>query len=319
MLTQEIIQLVWAQGNLNISMRWILFNWILEMMSPLALQLEPCCWAPCFFILDRYLSLSYPHMTKDKLHLLGVGAIFIAGKLFHSYDIQIEEIIVYCNHEFSVEQIVGIEREILQKLNFEIVIPTKAKPCQLPIYNYLVDLCAMDYRGYDFSLQDVFEIFNKLSENQYNIDDDQHKSDDKTKITLEILEEEFNRKESPTNLFKYYNRKIPDLSVRILEILKSRGNTAVLTRSQTLPHLCSFASTTSASSSSSISSTVRSSTKRVNERVSWLAPKKQKLEITLQPITQKSRCQGITRCGKQCKRKVSQKFCNLHEGGRVPP
>ena len=52
-------------------MRWILFDWLLDVASPNAMNLHDATLPMCFSIVDQYILVHYPNVLRTQLQLLG--------------------------------------------------------------------------------------------------------------------------------------------------------------------------------------------------------------------------------------------------------
>lgn len=111
---------VWSRGDLQLTMRWTLFNWILDVASPDAMNLHPSCLWLCFSIIDLALSKEEFVVSKDCLQVVGIAALFIAAKMCavdvpssHDFDFYTEDI-------YNKGDILKMEYQILKALQFTI-------------------------------------------------------------------------------------------------------------------------------------------------------------------------------------------------------
>jgi len=72
---------VWSRDDLQLPMRWTLFNWILDVASPDVMCLHHSCLWLCFSIVDMFVCLSKAPVMKDSLQVVGITALFLAAKV----------------------------------------------------------------------------------------------------------------------------------------------------------------------------------------------------------------------------------------------
>jgi hypothetical protein len=56
--------------------------------------------------------------TRKKLQLVGVGAMFLASKFEEMYAPEIGDFVYICDNAYSKDEILGMEKMIVRKLNF---------------------------------------------------------------------------------------------------------------------------------------------------------------------------------------------------------
>lgn len=113
---------VWSKWDLQLSMRWTLFNWILDVASPDAMNLHHSCVWLCFSIVDNFIHLK-GHIGKDQLQIIGITALFIAAKMnavdvpsSHDFDF-------YTDDKFSKMDILRMEQRMMTTLQFQLFDP----------------------------------------------------------------------------------------------------------------------------------------------------------------------------------------------------
>ena len=78
-------------------------------------------------IVDRYLASSLAkkdQVTRSNLQLVGITALLIASKYEEIYEIALEDCVYICDRAFPRVEIIDMEANILQALEFRISFPT---------------------------------------------------------------------------------------------------------------------------------------------------------------------------------------------------
>jgi len=110
------------QDDISPRMRAILLDWLQEVNWKYKLRQETLCLT--INIIDRY--LSRVQVPRRKLQLLGVAAMFIASKFEEIYAPLIKDLVYITDSTYSREEILSMECDILNLLNFRILVPTVA-------------------------------------------------------------------------------------------------------------------------------------------------------------------------------------------------
>jgi cyclin B len=109
-----------GQEDLNNKMRSILIDWLVEVHNKYKLQ-TATLWL-CVNIIDRYLS-KVP-IKRGKLQLVGVSSLFIACKFEEVYPPESRDFVHITDNAYSHTELLHMETEILNSLNYEIFVPT---------------------------------------------------------------------------------------------------------------------------------------------------------------------------------------------------
>jgi len=96
-------------------MRAILLDWLIEVCEVYRLHRETFYLAVDF--LDRYLGSAAP-VPKNRLQLIGVTCLFIGAKLEEIYPPKLQEFAYVTDGACTEEEILGMELEILKRLNW---------------------------------------------------------------------------------------------------------------------------------------------------------------------------------------------------------
>ncbi|XRB15229.1 G2/mitotic-specific cyclin-B [Pseudoscourfieldia marina] len=109
-----------SQRDINPHMRGILVDWLVEVGEEYRFDGETLFLAVNY--VDR--CLSRLQMQRSKLQLLGVTCMLIASKYEEIYPPPVKEFRYITDNTYSRDEIVGMEREILKTLKFELTVPT---------------------------------------------------------------------------------------------------------------------------------------------------------------------------------------------------
>ncbi|CAO2203241.1 unnamed protein product [Urochloa humidicola] len=109
-----------SQSEINERMRAILIDWIIEVQHRLILMPETLYLT--VYIIDQYLSME--NVPKKELQLVGVSAILIASKYEEIWAPLVKDLLCLCDHAFSREQVLAKEKAILDKLHWNLTVPT---------------------------------------------------------------------------------------------------------------------------------------------------------------------------------------------------
>ncbi|KAJ0391470.1 hypothetical protein P43SY_004006 [Pythium insidiosum] len=101
-------------------MRAILVDWLIEVHHSFRLKEETLFLAVNY--LDRFLNAE--PVARKELQLVGIGALFIAAKLEEIDPIEAADLVFVCDEAFRADEIVSMERRILQALRFDLIVPT---------------------------------------------------------------------------------------------------------------------------------------------------------------------------------------------------
>ncbi|KAL2346803.1 hypothetical protein Fmac_000803 [Flemingia macrophylla] len=151
------------QHDINPSMRGILVDWLVEVSEEY--KLVPDSLYLTVNLIDRYLSARF--IQKQKLQLLGVTCMLIASKYEEICAPRVEEFCFITDNTYSKEEVLKMEREVLNLLNFQLSVPTiktflrrfiqaaqssyKAPCIELEfLANYLAELALVEYSFVQF-------------------------------------------------------------------------------------------------------------------------------------------------------------------------
>ncbi|OMO81651.1 hypothetical protein CCACVL1_12326 [Corchorus capsularis] len=109
-----------SQQHITIGMRKILVDWLIQAHN--SFQLMPETLYLTINILDRYLSRKA--VSRDKLQLVGLGSLLIACKYEEIWPPQVADLISISDNAFIEEQVLAMEKAILEKLEWYLTVPT---------------------------------------------------------------------------------------------------------------------------------------------------------------------------------------------------
>ncbi|XP_056156668.1 G2/mitotic-specific cyclin-B3 [Lampris incognitus] len=107
------------QPSINVGMRAILVDWLVEVQENFELNHETLYLA--VKITDHYLSLA--PVMKENLQLIGSSAMLIASKFEERSPPCLDDFLYICDDAYKREELISMETTILQTLSFDINIP----------------------------------------------------------------------------------------------------------------------------------------------------------------------------------------------------
>ncbi|KAL9313330.1 hypothetical protein ACSQ67_018782 [Phaseolus vulgaris] len=151
------------QTDINPSMRGILVDWLVEVSEEY--RLVPDALYLTVNLIDRYLSTKF--IQKQRLQLLGVTSMLIASKYEEMCPPRVEEFCFITDNTYTKEEVLKMEREILNVMHFQLSVPTiktflrrfiqaaqssyKAPCVELEfLANYLAELALVEYSFFQF-------------------------------------------------------------------------------------------------------------------------------------------------------------------------
>ena len=109
-----------VQGDLSFPMRAILLDWLVEVAEEYHLQPQTL-WL-CVAYVDRFLAVQ--PVDRSRLQLVGVVCMLIAAKYWEIYPPTIDDFVYISDHTYDRQQVLSMERSILQALHFQLTVPT---------------------------------------------------------------------------------------------------------------------------------------------------------------------------------------------------
>ncbi|NP_001149933.1 cyclin IaZm [Zea mays] len=148
-----------AQLEINSKMRAILADWIIEVHHKFELMPETLYLT--MYIIDQYLSLQ-PVLRKE-LQLVGVSSMLIACKYEEIWAPEVNDFILISDSAYSREQILSMEKGILNRLEWNLTVPT--------VYMFLVRFLKAATLGgkVEKEMENMVFFFAELALMQYDL------------------------------------------------------------------------------------------------------------------------------------------------------
>ncbi|KAF0917443.1 hypothetical protein E2562_020564 [Oryza meyeriana var. granulata] len=109
-----------SQTEINERMRAILTDWLIEVHYRLMLMPETLYLT--VYIIDQYLSIE--NVPRKELQLVGVSAMLIACKYEETWAPLVKDFLCISDNSFSRQQVLSTEKSILNKLQWNLTVPT---------------------------------------------------------------------------------------------------------------------------------------------------------------------------------------------------
>jgi len=109
-----------VQEDITLNMRSILVDWLVEVSEEY--KLLPDTLHLAVALLDRFLLLEI--ISRKSLQLVGVSCMFIASKFEEIYAPEISDLCYITDNTYSEQNIIAMEKRILEQLSFKINQPT---------------------------------------------------------------------------------------------------------------------------------------------------------------------------------------------------
>lgn len=107
------------QNDINEKMRAILIDWLVEVHLKFKLMIETLYLT--VNVIDRFLEKET--ITRNKLQLVGVTAMFLSSKYEEIYAPECRDFVYISDKAYTREQILAMEGDVLAKLNFQLTTP----------------------------------------------------------------------------------------------------------------------------------------------------------------------------------------------------
>jgi len=111
------------QKDINEKMRGILIDWLIEVH--LKFKLLPETLYLTINIIDRYLAKTI--LSRNKLQLVGIAAMFIATKYEEIYPPECKDFIYITDKAYTEQELIDMELDVLQQLDMNFTIPSILK------------------------------------------------------------------------------------------------------------------------------------------------------------------------------------------------
>ena len=109
-----------VQTEIKDTSRAFLLEWIVDVHRKF--RLRPECLYVTSHIIDQFLSRK--NTEKSNLHLLGVASLLISTKYEEIYPPDLRDLLAVSENKFTREQVLVMEKDILQTLNFKLTSPS---------------------------------------------------------------------------------------------------------------------------------------------------------------------------------------------------
>ena len=109
-----------VQTEIKDTSRAFLLEWIVDVHRKF--RLRPECLYVTSHIIDQFLSRK--NTEKSNLHLLGVASLLISTKYEEIYPPDLRDLLAVSENKFQRDQVLVMEKDILQTLNFQITSPS---------------------------------------------------------------------------------------------------------------------------------------------------------------------------------------------------
>jgi hypothetical protein len=148
----EIMDYMPKQSEITTEMREILVSFLINSSEACKFHTEPTFLA--VNILDRYISIK--SCTKETFQLIGIVSFMIAAKFQETKYPSIESIAKLCLNKYSREEIISMEKDILQTIDYKLIVCTALSVlCNnfkrldkklFLIAQCLAEMCLLDYK-----------------------------------------------------------------------------------------------------------------------------------------------------------------------------
>ncbi|KAM0833793.1 hypothetical protein ACQ4PT_064052 [Festuca glaucescens] len=108
------------QNDISPNMRGILVDWLVDVVDEFKLLPDTLYLAVSY--IDRFLTVSV--VSRNKLQLLGVASLLVAGKYEEIYLPKVNKFSEITDGTYTKQQVVKMEADILKFLNFQVGSPT---------------------------------------------------------------------------------------------------------------------------------------------------------------------------------------------------
>ena len=110
-----------SQTDINIKMRAILVDWLIEMHDKF--NFKPQTLFQTIWLIDTYLSLKY--IKRSDFQLLGLGCMYISCKYHEIFYPILKDCVEITDGAYTKEDLLRIEKDILKTINYNIQPPSQ--------------------------------------------------------------------------------------------------------------------------------------------------------------------------------------------------
>jgi cyclin B len=110
-----------SQSDINMKMRAILVDWLIEMHDKFNFKSQTLYQT--IWLIDTYLSLKY--IRRSDFQLLGLGCMYISCKFNEIFYPILKDCIEISDGAYTKEDLLNIEKDILKTINYNVLPPSK--------------------------------------------------------------------------------------------------------------------------------------------------------------------------------------------------
>ena len=110
-----------SQTDINIKMRAILVDWLIEMHDKF--NFKPQTLFQTIWLIDTYLSLKY--IKRSDFQLLGLGCMYISCKYHEIFYPILKDCVEITDGAYTKDDLLRIEKDILKTINYNIIPPSQ--------------------------------------------------------------------------------------------------------------------------------------------------------------------------------------------------
>ena len=110
-----------SQSDINIKMRAILVDWLIEMHDKF--NFKPQTLFQTIWLIDTYLSLKF--IKRSDFQLLGLGCMYISCKFHEIFYPILKDCVEITDGAYTKEDLLRIEKDILKTINYNVLPPSK--------------------------------------------------------------------------------------------------------------------------------------------------------------------------------------------------
>lgn len=133
-----------AQPDITSKMRTILVDWLADVSYKF--RLLPQTLFAAVNTADRFLAAC--PLDKARLQLLGVTCLMLHAKIEEVYPPQLKDFVAVCDNAYSPEEIMGMEAEVLNQLDFDVAQPTSLSFLQIVQLKLKIDAKPLAFARY---------------------------------------------------------------------------------------------------------------------------------------------------------------------------
>ena len=167
-IEEEYLQNILINHSITPFMRMKMVDWMIEIFT--TIPTKEITFFICVNIMDRFFYYSKKNYKADNLHLIGICSIFLAFKYSETNPIKLDFLVQKIAHnKFKKNEIIEMEKEIFQTLNYNLIKPT------------LYEFTMFYFRNIFYCIENFYSIKNLNLKNtlkeyidNYNIDIFEH-------------------------------------------------------------------------------------------------------------------------------------------------